>query len=92
MIGHDASRKAAFAAIVFAFGVFVSAAALVLEEIQLRRLPRASNLALLTLVAIVETFGYRQLNNLWRIRGWWQLLRKSEGWGEMTRKGFQPSS
>lgn len=81
----------AFAAVVFAFGVFVSVAALVLEEIQLRRLPRAGDLAVLTLVAIVENFGYRQINNLWRIRGWWQFLRKSGSWGEMTRKGFQPS-
>jgi cellulose synthase/poly-beta-1,6-N-acetylglucosamine synthase-like glycosyltransferase len=81
----------AFAAVVFAFGVFVSVAALVLEEIQLRRLPRARDLALLTLVAVIENFGYRQLNNFWRIRGWWQFLRKSEGWGEMVRKGFQPS-
>jgi hypothetical protein len=40
---------------------------------------------------VSENFGYRQLNNLWRIRGWWQFLRKRQGWGEMTRKGFQRS-
>jgi cellulose synthase/poly-beta-1,6-N-acetylglucosamine synthase-like glycosyltransferase len=81
----------AFVAVVFAFGVFVSVASLVLDEVQLRRLPRASDLAILTLVAVAENFGYRQLNNLWRIRGWWQFLRKRQGWGEMTRKGFQRS-
>jgi hypothetical protein len=81
----------AFVAVVFAFGVFVSVAALVLEEIQLRRLPHARDLAILTLVAVLENFGYRQVNNLWRIRGWWQFMRKSEAWGEMVRKGFQPS-
>jgi hypothetical protein len=63
----------------------------VLEEIQLRRLPRARDLAILTLVAVLENLGYRQLNNFWRIRGWWQFLRKRQGWGEMVRKGFQPA-
>lgn len=81
----------AFMAVVFTFGVFVSVASLVLEEVQLRRLPRARDLAILTAVAMLENLGYRQLNNLWRVRGWWQFVRKSEGWGEMTRKGFQRS-
>lgn len=79
----------AFVAVIFTFGVFVSVASLVLEEVQLRRLPRARDLATLTLIAIVENFGYRQLNNFWRIRGWWHFLRKKHGWGTMTRKGFQ---
>ncbi|WP_233130641.1 glycosyltransferase family 2 protein [Sphingomonas jeddahensis] len=81
----------AFVALVFTFGVFVSVASLVLEEVQLRRLPRARDLALLTLVAVFENFGYRQLNNFWRLRGWWQFARKKQGWGTMTRKGFQRS-
>ncbi len=81
----------AFVAVIFSFGVFVSVASLVLEEVQLRRLPRARDLAILTLVAVVENFGYRQLNNLWRLKGYWQFLRKQKGWGEMTRKGFQSS-
>lgn len=79
----------AFMAVIFSFGVFVSVGSLVLEEVQLRRLPRARDIAILTLVAVVENFGYRQLNNLWRIKGYWQFLRRQEGWGEMTRKGFQ---
>lgn len=81
----------AFVAVIFSFGVFVSVASLVLEEVQLRRLPRARDLAIVTLVAVVENFGYRQLNNLWRVKGYWQFLRKQQGWGEMTRKGFQRS-
>lgn len=81
----------AFAAVVFTFGMFVSVASLVLEEIQLRRLSRASDLAILTLIAVLENFGYRQLNNFWRIKGYWQFFRKQKGWGEMTRKGFQRS-
>lgn len=81
----------AFMAVIFSFGVFVSVGSLVLEEVQLRRLPRARDLAILTLIAVLENFGYRQLNNLWRVKGYWQFLRKQQGWGEMTRKGFQRS-
>jgi cellulose synthase/poly-beta-1,6-N-acetylglucosamine synthase-like glycosyltransferase len=78
----------AFVAITFTFGIFVSVATLILEEIELRRFSRARDLAVLTLVAVLENFGYRQLSNLWRIRGWWQFLRRQQGWGQMTRKGF----
>ncbi|MFN3388743.1 MAG: glycosyltransferase, partial [Allosphingosinicella sp.] len=79
----------AFLAITFTFGIFVSVATLILEEVELRRFPHARDLAILTLVAIVENFGYRQLSNIWRLRGFWQFLRKQQGWGQMTRKGFQ---
>jgi cellulose synthase/poly-beta-1,6-N-acetylglucosamine synthase-like glycosyltransferase len=79
----------AFLAITFTFGVFVSVATLILEEAELRRFPRARDLAVLTIIAVVENFGYRQLSNVWRVRGLWQFLRKQQGWGTMTRKGFQ---
>ena len=55
---------------------------------ELRRFPKARDLAILTAVAVAENFGYRQLANFWRLRGWWQFLRKQQGWGTMTRKGF----
>ncbi|WP_300973086.1 glycosyltransferase family 2 protein [Sphingomonas sp. LHG3406-1] len=79
----------AFLAITFTFGVFISVATLILEEVELRRFPHARDLAILTLVSVAENFGYRQLSNFWRLRGLWQYLRKQKGWGQMTRKGFQ---
>lgn len=79
----------AFLAITFMFGVFVSVATLILEEVELRRFPHARDLAVLTLVSVLENFGYRQISNFWRLRGFWQFLRKQQGWGQMTRKGFQ---
>jgi cellulose synthase/poly-beta-1,6-N-acetylglucosamine synthase-like glycosyltransferase len=78
----------AFLAVTFTFGIFVSVATLALSELELRRFKKASDLAILTLIAVAENFGYRQLANAWRIRGWWQFLRKQQGWGQMTRKGF----
>jgi cellulose synthase/poly-beta-1,6-N-acetylglucosamine synthase-like glycosyltransferase len=78
----------AYTALVFVYGVFVSVASLILEELELKRFPRPVDLAILTLAAVAENFGYRQLNNFWRVKGYWQYLRADNSWGEMTRTGF----
>ena len=78
----------AYLAMSFVFGVFISVASLALEEMELKRFPNPKDLLVLTGVAILENFGYRQLNNLWRIQGWWQFLRGRRDWGAMQRKGF----
>ena len=79
----------AFVAVSFTFGVVISVGALALEESELRRFPKATDLLILTAFAVIENFGYRQMNNLWRLRGIWQYLRKSQSWGVMTRTGFK---
>ncbi|SFD86607.1 Glycosyltransferase, catalytic subunit of cellulose synthase and poly-beta-1,6-N-acetylglucosamine synthase [Thiohalospira halophila DSM 15071] len=81
----------AYLGMVFAYGVFLSVGALVLEELELRRYPEPGDLARLTLSAALEHFGYRQINNFWRMLGWWDYLRRKQGWGEMRRKGFAES-
>lgn len=78
----------AYTALVFVYGVFVSVASLILEELELKRFPRPRDLAILTFAAVGENFGYRQLNNFWRVKGCWQYLRADNSWGEMTRTGF----
>ena len=41
------------------------------------------------LTAMVENFGYRQINSIWRIRGLWQHMRgMTPTWGSMERRGF----
>lgn len=82
----------AFLSVTFTFGVFVSVATLILEEVQLRRFPRAREIAILAAIAVIENFGYRQLSNIWRLQGWWQFVRKQQSWGTMTRKGFSGGS
>jgi cellulose synthase/poly-beta-1,6-N-acetylglucosamine synthase-like glycosyltransferase len=74
----------AFLAVTFTFGVFLSVGSLVLEELELRRFPSAHHLAVLTLAAMAENFGYRQLNNLWRLQGSWQFFTGVTGWGAAT--------
>jgi cellulose synthase/poly-beta-1,6-N-acetylglucosamine synthase-like glycosyltransferase len=78
----------AFLALTFVFGVFVSVGSLILEELELHRYPRPTDLARLTAIAVIENFGYRQLNNIWRIAGSWQFLRGAKEWGRMERRGF----
>lgn len=78
----------AFTSLVFGYGVAISVCSLILDETGLRRFPRARDLAILTAVAVFENFGYRQINNLWRLKGCWQYWRRDTAWGEMTRTGF----
>ena len=78
----------AYCALVFGFGICLSVACLVLAEYSLRRYRRARDLWILGLAAVVENFGYRQLNSIWRLMGTWQFLAKKRGWGDMPRRGF----
>lgn len=78
----------AFLLAAFVFGVALSITAVGLEEVCFRRYPKTSDLFHLFYLAIVENFGYRQLNAFWRMRGVFSKLRGKKGWGKMTRKGF----
>ncbi|MET3762351.1 glycosyltransferase [Sphingomonas sp. UYEF23] len=78
----------ALVAVVSAFGFLLSAAAIALEEVEIRRFSdRSASLQLLG-AAFIENFGYRQINNLWRLHGCWDHLRRHRGWGQMTRAPF----
>ncbi|HEY8572282.1 glycosyltransferase family 2 protein [Phenylobacterium sp.] len=79
----------AFLAISFGFGIVISVGALALEETVLRRFPDVETLMTLMAAAIAENFGYRQLNNLWRLVGTWQFISRQHSWGTMTRRGFR---
>lgn len=70
----------AFAAVVFAFGFFISVFGLVIDEIELRRVPGARALVKLFVVAIFENVGYRQFHNICRFIGTWQYLTGVRGW------------
>ena len=84
----DTDFMLAYTALLFLMGVFISISSLILEEMELRRVENWRDLVLLAFVAILENFGYRQINSWWRLVGWWEFVRKKKSWGEMTRKGF----
>jgi cellulose synthase/poly-beta-1,6-N-acetylglucosamine synthase-like glycosyltransferase len=79
----------AFFAVTFVFGMFLSVCSLVLCEMELKNYEKPQHLIILFLAAIVENFGYRQINNIWRLNGWYRFLLKKKGWGSMKRMGFK---
>jgi cellulose synthase/poly-beta-1,6-N-acetylglucosamine synthase-like glycosyltransferase len=70
-------------------GALLSISAVFLEELRLRRYPRWLDLLKLTIYGILENFGYRQLNTVWRTLAIVSFLRKNTDWGAMERKGFE---
>jgi hypothetical protein len=60
-----------------------------MNDVTSRQYMRGRDLALLVIVAIVESFGYRQVNSLWGCVGTVQAMTGKGGWGVMKRKSFQ---
>lgn len=78
----------AFLCLTFVFGTALSLGTMVLEEWQLRRTPKASDLLRLGLAAVLENFGYRQANLFFRLRGIWRFCRNDTTWAAVPRAGF----
>ncbi len=78
----------AYFAVIALYGVFLSMAALIMGELALFHTTRKRDMVALAFAAVAENFGYRQINLWWRIEGLWQFLSGRQGWGEMTRVGF----
>jgi cellulose synthase/poly-beta-1,6-N-acetylglucosamine synthase-like glycosyltransferase len=70
------------------YGVLLSAASVVLEELTLRRYPKVRHLLILVAAGVLESFGFRQLLTVWRAGAFIDVFRRNKGWGEMVRKGF----
>ena len=76
-----------FLMLAIGLGILVSVISLSLEEVSFRTSNNALELLLLFMVAVIENFGYRQLNAIWRLSGLMQWLFKRERkWGDMTRE------
>ena len=70
------------------FGITVTLLAVLMNDIAMRQYMRRGDLALLVVVAILENFGYRQLNSLWGCLGTAQALTGKGGWGSMKRRAY----
>ena len=78
----------AFFSLTVLFGAAISLGTLALEEMQLRRTPSARDLFLIAVAALLENFGYRQANLVFRLRGMWRYFRKDGSWASAARAGF----
>jgi cellulose synthase/poly-beta-1,6-N-acetylglucosamine synthase-like glycosyltransferase len=79
-----------FFAVSLTYSLVLSFLVILMEERAFRRYPGWTDLIRLTLCAVVENLGYRQLLAVVRMRSWYTLMRREQHWGEMTRKGFGP--
>jgi cellulose synthase/poly-beta-1,6-N-acetylglucosamine synthase-like glycosyltransferase len=85
----NASFAILFVLVAFGLGIFLSCAAITLEEFSFRRYRRWRDLAIGVVAAVLENVGYRQLHAWWRLRGLISELRGADpGWGVMARSGF----
>jgi cellulose synthase/poly-beta-1,6-N-acetylglucosamine synthase-like glycosyltransferase len=73
------------------FGVFLSVAAVLLEEISFRRYPGWEHLAMLVVIGVAENFGYRQILALFKVKAFFDFLLRRRAWGRMEREGFHPA-
>jgi cellulose synthase/poly-beta-1,6-N-acetylglucosamine synthase-like glycosyltransferase len=71
------------------FGAAVTLLAVLLNDVTSRQYAQGRDLGLLVAVAILESFGYRQLNSLWGCVGTVQAMTGKAGWGSMKRKAFR---
>jgi cellulose synthase/poly-beta-1,6-N-acetylglucosamine synthase-like glycosyltransferase len=70
-------------------GSAVTLFAVLLSDVATARYLRGRELAVLVVVAIVESFGYRQLNSWWGCVGTVRALTGRGGWGAITRRAFE---
>jgi cellulose synthase/poly-beta-1,6-N-acetylglucosamine synthase-like glycosyltransferase len=77
-----------FFLVAYGYGVVLTLASLLLEELSFRRYTTISDRLLLVWWALIENLGYRQRTVVWRIRGLVNFLRGNKEWGAMERRGL----
>lgn len=99
MGGISWTAFASFLFVAVGLGIMLSVSGLMLEEMSFHMYPGPGQLVKLLGVAVLENFGYRQLNSWWRLVGLvrWAFNTRSS-WGTMKRSGawqqsaLQPNS
>ncbi len=85
----DPMMALAFFFVSIVFGCALSVGTLALEEKQLRRTPTANDLLRIGIAAVIENFGYRQINLCYRINGIRRFMRNDNSWAAVPRVGFK---
>lgn len=87
LITGTLSFEATLAFLILAFGIgfVISFTTILIEEVLFRTYPKTKNILILFFTAIIENFGYRQLNAIWRCQGLINWVRNVEGKREIPR-------
>jgi len=78
-----------FFALAYGLNAIHGTLALLADELSFPRYRRTRDRLLVIGWSLLETFGYRQLTVVWRVRGLWRFLRGRTDWGRMERRGFR---
>lgn len=84
----DVSFAALFFLVAYGIGAVLGTYALLLEEWTFSRYTTFTDRMRLLGCLVLESFGFRQLTVLWRLRGLVKFLRGRTDWGRMERRGF----
>jgi len=69
-------------------GVLLSLTSLLFEEMTFRKYKKTKDVIILSFYAILENFGYKQLNSIWRFIGLYKLITRNKEWGYQERSSF----
>lgn len=70
------------------YGIIISMLGIALEGVVLGRYPRLPSLARMALFAVLDNFGYRQLNTWWRTKAFVTFYTRRRRWGTVERVGY----
>lgn len=85
----DLPMTLVYLAVSMGYAFLVALATLAIEEFSFHKYPRWRDLGIAVAASFIESFGYRQVNTIWRLQGMRDGIRGTERvWGEMTRTGF----
>lgn len=70
------------------YGTILSVGALMLEENTFKKYPDLGQLLRLFFYSLIDNFGYRQINTVYKVEAMFGFRRNKSRWGELKRKGF----
>ena len=68
------------------YGIILSVGALLLEENTFRKYPRVSQILKLFAYAVLDNFGYRQLNTIYKVEATFGYRKNKSSWGSIKRR------
>lgn len=71
------------------YGIMLSIGALMLEEYTFKKYPSIIQLIQLLFYAIIDNFGYRQINTLFKVEALLTYRKNKHSWGKIKREKFE---